>query len=639
LAGFALAIFSATALFGQETVCFDLSSALSSGFAPFEPPRFLVDALSAFFCLILSIVTVAISIYSIQYSRHYAQEPCGLLAGFFALTTLSILLVLTADGSFQFLFSWELMSLFACFLVAFENRKEQSVRAAGIYVAMTHFGTIFLLAMFLLISSYSGSSYISEASRAFEAFPKGVLNFIFVAALIGFGTKAGLVPLHAWLPVAHPAAPTNISALMSGMMVKAGIYGIARIFLVFNQGIETWWALALLGIASASALVGVMYALMETDLKRMLAFSTVENAGIILIGIAMSMLFWRFHMPALAGFALTAALFHAFNHAIFKTLLFLAAGNLQTALHSRDIEKMGGLIRVMPWTAIAFLAGALSISAVLPLNGFVSEWMTFVSIFQVYVLDAAPEAVRLGVTLAAAALALTGALAAACFVRAFGIAFLGLPRSEAASVASEAPWLMRLPQLFLAFLCAGLGLFPFLAIHATEGVRRAFFGAEAALPIEYDRLSAPAGTGSISTVYAAAALLGCAALALAAARAFRRPGARSRMDITWACGGVAGGRQQYSATGFSKPVRRIFSAFYRPRREILVDIGENPYHVKSTLFRGEVEDVFELKLYRPLARLAQNLSARLLALQETSVNAYLGYILVLVVALLLLGGS
>ena len=633
-AGLALVAFSVKMLTSPVALQFELPF----GFTSLERPRFFIDALSAFFCLILGLLSTTISLFSIRYAYSYIDELPGILAGFFNFVVLSMLLVFISDNAFQFLIGWEAMTLFAFFLVAYEYKKEQSIRAAGYYIVMTHFGTLFLISMFLVISHYSGSPNLSEAARLASHFPKGALNFIFIAALIGFGTKAGLFPVHIWLPLAHPVAPTNVSALMSGMLIKTGIYGLLRILLILNHSIETWWAIALLVVASVSALLGVMYALMEHDLKRLLAYHSIENIGIILIGVAMAMLFWHFQMPTLAGFALTAGLFHTLNHALFKALLFLGAGNLHYSLHTRDLEKMGGLIKVMPWTAGAFLIGAMSISAIPPFNGFVSEWMTFVSIVQIYVIEKAPEVIRISVSLSGAMLALTGALAAACFVKVFGIAFLGTPRTDGAAQAREAPSSMWIPQLVLAFLCVALGIFPFLIIKATAGIRSAFFGidAGASVPVATDFLSAPGNVGSISTFYVLGSLLFFSFFGWAIARSFG--GGKQTLDITWGCGGVVGGRQQYTATGFSKPVRIIFSALYQPKKQIVIDTGENRYHIKSIKYHGEIQNIFERFLYVPAVRLAEQVSSRLLTLQDTSINAYLGYILVLFILLLLLGG-
>jgi len=409
LAGLALAGFSVGTLITAATFRFELPA----GLFPPEPPAFVIDTLSAFFCLILSILLTAISLYSVRYLDHYDGSPVGILAGFFSLISLSILMIFSADNSFQFLIAWELMTLFAFFLVLYEFRKEQAVRAGVYYISVTHFGTLFLIAMFIVLQKFSGTMLFSQTAAQLGNFPRWSLTFIFIAALIGFGCKAGVFPFHIWLPLAHPVAPSNVSAFMSGLLIKTGIYGLLRVLLIVHGSAELWWDVLLLTIASISALLGIMYALMEHDLKRLLAYSSIENIGIILIGVAMALIFSASGMPVLAGFALTAGLFHTLNHAVFKALLFLGAGGVHSVTHTRDMEKLGGLARLMPWTAAAFLIGALSISAIPPLSGFVSEWMSFVSIIQVFRIDQVPQVLRITVPLAGAMLALTGALAAA----------------------------------------------------------------------------------------------------------------------------------------------------------------------------------------------------------------------------------
>jgi hydrogenase-4 component B len=343
-------------------------------------------------------------------------------------------------------------------------------------------------------------------------------------------------------------------------------------------------------------------------------------------------------MPVLAGFALTAGLFHTLNHAVFKALLFLGAGGVHSETHTRDMEKLGGLARLMPWTAGAFLVGALSISAIPPLSGFVSEWMSFVSIIQVYRIDQVPQVLRITVPLAGAMLALTGALAAACFVKVFGIVFLGTPRSEKTETANELPVLMRIAQLLLAVVCIVTGAFPFLVINATQGIRTAFFGPDALIATGPGFLAAPGGAGTISTLAVFGALFLFLSLGLLLTRAFGK--GRTSENITWACGGEAGGRHQYTATGFSKPIRRIFSALYQPQKQIVVDTtAENKYQIRSIKFHGMTQNVFERYLYHPLIDVANRLSRKVLVGQEGNINGYLAYIFLLFILMLLVGGS
>ena len=638
LAGVMLAVFSVGALLNNVPLRFEFPA----GLFPPEPPAFVIDALSAFFCLILSLLLTAISLYSVRYIDHYDGTPVGVLAGFFHLIALSILMIFSADNSFQFLIAWELMTLFAFFLVVYEYRKEQAVRAGVYYLSVTHFGTLFLIAMFIILQKFSGTMLFSQTAAHLGNFPRWSLTFVFIAALVGFGCKAGVFPFHIWLPLAHPVAPSNVSAFMSGLLIKTGIYGLLRILLIVHGSAELWWGVLLLAVASVSALLGIMYALMEHDLKRLLAYSSIENIGIILIGVAMALIFSASGMPVLAGFALTAGLFHTLNHAVFKALLFLGAGGVHSVTHTRDMEKLGGLARLMPWTAAAFLVGALSISAIPPLSGFVSEWMTFVSIIQVYRIDQVPQVLRITVPLSGAMLALTGALAAACFVKVFGIVFLGTPRSEKTQTAKELPVPMRLAQLLLALVCIVTGAFPFLVINATRGIRTAFFGPDALIAsgpgfLAAPFLAAPGDAGAISTLAVFGALFLFLALGLLLTRAFGK--GRTSEHTTWACGGEAGGRHQYTATGFSKPIRRIFSALYQPKKQIVVDTAENKYQVRSIKFHGMTQNVFERYLYHPLIDFTNRLSRKVLAGQEGNINGYLAYIFLLFILMLLVGGA
>ncbi|MDD5593910.1 MAG: proton-conducting transporter membrane subunit, partial [Candidatus Margulisbacteria bacterium] len=369
---------------------------------------------------------------------------------------LAMLLVVSVRHAIVFLIAWETMSLLSYLLIFFEGDGEKSVTAATIYIAMTQAGTAFLVAAIFLMYKYCGSFDLLVMKQALATMPGGAKDLIFVLLLIGFGTKAGIVPLHIWLPYAHPQAPSHISSLMSGVMIKTAIYGLIR-FVIFVLGVNAiWWGVAILVIAIISSLVGVIYALIEHDLKTLLAYHSVENIGIILMGVGGSMLFIKLGLPALAVLSLCAGLYHLINHAVFKGLLFLAAGSVYKATGTRDMEKLGGLIKKMPWTAGFFLVGAMGISALPPFNGFVSEWLTLIVLFLGAL--AVTGGLKLFLALTAAALALTGGLAAACFVKAFGITFLARPRSRKAELAEEVPLSMNLGAGFLAAMTVLLGL-------------------------------------------------------------------------------------------------------------------------------------------------------------------------------------
>ena len=347
-------------------------------------------------------------------------------------------LVVIADNGFFFLIVWELMSLLSYFLVVTEHEKADVRYAGFFYLIMTHVGTAFIILTFLIFFQGGGSFSFETFRHPEQPLPEGMRTLVFLMALIGFGTKAGIVPLHVWLPYAHPAAPSHISALMSGVMIKTAIYALIRVYFDFLGGqFPWWWGFVVLVIGAVSALLGVMYALMEHDLKSLLAFHSVENIGIILLGIGAGMIFQTYGLKELAALGLLAGLYHTINHAMFKALLFLGAGSLLYATHTRNMEEYGGLLRRMPWTGVFFLIGAVSISALPPTNGFVSEWLVFQSLFLSFQLPTV--FLKLMLPIAAAMLALTGVLALACFAKAFGISFLALPRSTHARHAEEVP--------------------------------------------------------------------------------------------------------------------------------------------------------------------------------------------------------
>jgi hydrogenase-4 component B len=438
-----------------------------------------------------------------------------------------------------------------------------------------------------------------------------------------------------WLPEAHPAAPTNLSALMSGVLIKTGIYGLFRVC-AFGLGVPALgWGLSILLCGGASAVLGVLYALMQHDLKRLLAYHSIENVGIILLGLGAGMMAVASGQQELAALGIAASLFHVLNHALFKGLLFLGAGGVVMATGTRRIEELGGLIRRMPWTAAFFLVGAMAISGLPLLNGFASEWLLFQAlIFGFHVSPEIPA--RLLFCAAGALLALTSALAAACFVKAFAVTFLALPRGEGALRARESPPLMLWPQAVLAASCLALGLAPGLALGVASRVAGSLpgvkpspellRGAMAVAPGRFDHL-APLPL----------ALLVLMGLGMAAALALI-PRRRVRRVPTWGCGGELSARTEYTATAFSKPLMLIFSAIYRPTREVQ-SVGE-AYFPSEVKYRAEIEPTFERFLYQPLTRGVLLAAERMKVIQAGSLHAYLAYVLLLGLALLLwLGGG
>ena len=598
-----------------------------------------LDALSSFFLLMISLVGLAASIYAVGYvTEWYGRISIGLLGSLYNAFLLSMTLVVLADNGFFFLIAWELMSLFSYFLVVTEHEKSD-VRYAGLfYLIMTHIGTAFIILTFLLLFQGSGSFSFDAFRDPGHPLPDNMRTMAFVLALVGFGTKAGIVPLHVWLPYAHPAAPSHISALMSGVMIKTATYALLRVYFDFFGGhFPWWWGFVVLLIGAVSALLGVMYALMEHDLKSLLAYHSVENIGIILLGIGAGMIFHSYDLDELAALGLIAGLYHTINHAVFKALLFFGAGSLLYATHTRNMEEYGGLLRRMPWTGGCFLIGAVSIAALPPTNGFVSEWLVFQSLFLSYQMPSL--LMKFMLPLAAAMLALTGVLALTCFAKAFGISFLALPRSSHARHAEEVPWPMRVGMGVLSAVCIALGLAPMLVIPFLDHVSTSLIGrsiadkmlaldgwALAPVNVEFSSLSSPV----LGFLLVATAALG---LALVVCYGGTSP---RRYSKTWACGLNLTSRMEYSATGFVQPIKRVFSTIYQPTVKLETEfLEESRYFAKRRRFEFHIEPLFQTYFYDPLIAFVSGLADRMRIVQAGSLHLYLAYIFVTLVVLLM----
>jgi len=612
---------------------------LSSGI-PLFAYSFDYDALAGFFNLTLAILAGTVSLYSFGYLRHFeGKRNIGFFGFLFHLLLLSLTIVFTAANAFLFLIGWEVMALVAYGLVTYYHEDQESRRSGLLYIVMAHIDAGCLLVGFALLMQVSGSAEFASFRAAAAQLSVGQQAAAFVLFFLGFGIKAGVIPFHIWLPAAHPVAPSNISALLSGIVLKAGIYGMARIFLEDLGVLPSWAGLLVLILGVASAVLGVLYALMEHDLKRLLAYHSIENIGIILIGLGAALVFRVAGHPQLAAVALIAALFHTLNHAIFKCLLFLGAGSVLHSTGTRNMEELGGLIRPMPVTALCFLIGAVAISGLPPLNGFVSEWLTYQSLLAGF--RATGGLTRILFPLAGSMLALTGALAAACFVKAFGITFLALPRGGKSSPVHEAPrsMLLGMACLTCACLALGLGVTWFLRVFdaLTEQVLGWRVGANL---ITGSGLVLSAGAphgGTVSTAVIAIALL----VLLIPAALLVSIGTRRfapRRGPAWDCGlpGLTE-ENEYTATAFSKPLRMIFSVLYQPRREIQAVFDVSPYFPKAIRFESEIEPTFEKRLYGPLKDLLLRFATRMRAIQAGSIHAYLAYIFVTLVLLLLFG--
>ncbi len=597
-----------------------------------------LDPLGAFFGLIVSLLGLALSVYSLGYARgFYGRKNIGVLGAFFNVLLLAMTLVFLASNAFFFLIAWEIMALTAYCLVNFEHEQKETRNAGVLFFIMSHIGTGCLILGFLSLVQVSGGYGFDGFHALGDKMSPGKRDAVFLLFLIGFGVKAGIVPLHIWLPAAHPVAPSNVSALMSGVLIKTGIYGMTRVFFDFLGTPPNWWGVTVLTIGTVSAVLGVLYALMEHDLKRLLAYHSIENIGIILMGLGASLMFLHSGHSALAALALIAGLYHTINHASFKALLFLGAGAVLHATHTRNMEEMGGLARRMRWTALFFLVGAAAISALPPLNGFVSEWLTYQSLLQGFGTTA--SLIRLMFPLSGAMLALTGALAAACFVKAFGITFLAQPRSEQARHAHEASFTMLLGQGILTAACVFLGLFPMLFLKLLDPVTQQLTGQQLSAQLSASGGLALSGVaaqgGTVSTLGITLMLLCLLPVPLVLWLFFARR-AGTRIGPTWDCGqrGLTP-QMEYTATGFSKPIRMIFKALFRPRREVQREYDFSPYYAKTIRFESHVEEIFQTRIYRPLNLTVLRLARRLRALQAGSLQAYLIYIFITLLLLLL----
>ncbi|MBI1975980.1 MAG: hydrogenase 4 subunit B [Candidatus Omnitrophica bacterium] len=624
-------IYSLTALTGGRS--FDLGF---FSISPVGPLRLAIDPLSAFFVLVISFLSTVTSIYAIGYSRHYQGDGrdsrIACLGFLYNLFILSMILVVTARDAFYFLIFWEVMSLVSYFLVVFEHTKPEARQAGIFYFVMTHAGTALIAAAFWLL-------FIETGSFSFDAFrlhannlPSVVKNAVFLCALAGFGTKAGLVPVHVWLPRAHPQAPSHVSALMSGVMIKTAVYALIRFLFTFLGEIPLWWGTLLLTVAILSTLFGILYALMEHDLKRLLAFSSIENMGIIFLGVGMAAVFTSLGEPLYAGFALIAALYHLMNHAFFKGLLFLGAGSVLSQTHTRNMEQLGGLIRKMPWTAGAFLIGCLAISALPPMNGFVSEWMTLMALLAGSGFDG--EGLRFFTPVLASLLGFAGALAATCFVKAFGITFLGSPRSSHSEQATEASVSMKVGLGILSAGCVALGISCGWMIPLLNRAANSALGYSDENLFSFSRqgfLVSPAGMSQISplVIFFTLAVLLIALVVLLGKGVYR-------IGPSWACGMPAlSPRMQYSAIGYSKPMRRVFSFLYRPTRRVEVEEEGHDLLRTAQRFEVKIEPFFEKILYRPAVQWISRLSERAKQIQRGHIQLYLSYIFITLLLLLI----
>lgn len=595
-----------------------------------------LDPLSGFFMAVTGIVVLAVAVYGPAYVRQYQNgpQPLSVLGFFTGLFVAGMLLVVLADDAFLFLIAWELMSLSSYFLVTYQHQHAPNRRAGYLYLLMAEISALLILLAFGILAQFS-HSFAFHAMRHSQIPPLWA-TIAFVLALLGFGLKAGLVPFHAWLPEAHPVAPSHISALMSGLMLKIAVYGLIRFSYGLLVHIRWEWGLALLLMGTASALFGVLYALMQHDLKRLLAYHSVENIGIIFMGLGLSMIFIGTGHPLLGVLGLIAALYHTLNHALFKSLLFLGSGAILMRTREGDLEHMGGLIRHMPQTAFLFLIGCLSIAALPPFNGFVSEWLTFQSALQVSVLSNA--LLRAIIPVAAALLALTGALAATCFVKVYGVAFLGQARTRRVRHAREVPWSMRLGMGMLAFLCLLFGVLPTVTIRVLGSVTSLLLHRGLPSASVHGWLWLTPISPRVASYSAPLVVLGLL-LAIGIGYILLHPrwkrGAIRRVP-PWDCGfGALNARMQYTATAFSMPIRRIFSPAWLVNESTTTGMDPRmPLRVASVEYQLHIGDRFWPLLYEPVSRWVLATARVVSRIQTGRMRTYLAYSFVTLLVLL-----
>jgi formate hydrogenlyase subunit 3/multisubunit Na+/H+ antiporter MnhD subunit len=633
----------ATALVGTGATAAGLGVLLTGDHVTARWPEILplagvtidLDPLGAWFVLAAGAVIVPVAVYAYGYCDHAltGRAVQGLLPVFAA----TLVLVPAAGSMSTFLVLWELMAMSSLVLVAAEHGDRPAVRQATVwYGVMTQLGFVAILIAFGLAAAGTGHETFAAIRHDAPTLSAARASTIFVLALAGFGSKAGLVPLHVWLPRAHPEAPSHVSALMSGAMVSLGAYGVVRVAIDLLGGGPRWWGVLVLALGVASALFGILHALVASDLKVLLAYSTTENMGLVFVGIGAAVLLAAVHEPALAGVALAAALLWVLNHAVFKALLFLAAGSIARSTGTRDLDRLGGLMKRLPVTATMFTVGALAIAGLPPLNGFVSEWALFQTLVRAG--GRPPDVLGLTMPMAVGAVALTAGLAAATFVKAIGTGMLAMPRSPEAERAVESPVPMLAGMSVLASACLVLGLVPGLLASGLGRAVRAAGGRGEPLGSGVAELRLAGARGVISPVLLAVALLVGLVLVLGVARALGGSRARRRAE-NWGCGRVLQtARMEYTAISFAEPLQRVFSDVLHPQHDIdVTHAAESRWYVEAVQYRASIADGIDERAYQPAVGALRWWGERARALQNGSVHRYLAYgfgalLVVLVVA-------
>jgi hydrogenase-4 component B len=594
------------------TVAIDLSRVASF------PVVLTIDRLSALFLFLICSVSLPVVVYSTSYiAHHYETGRARWIWALLSLFILSMAVVVTSSTGFAFLVGWELMTLVSAGLILIEGDSKDRIDNVFIYLLMMHVGAAAVVASFFLYWPFAPGLDFAAMRGASATLSVGARTALFLLTFIGFGTKAGIIPFHLWLPRAHPIAPSPVSALMSGVMLKTAIYGFVRFSFDFLGGGPAWWGYLVLTAGAISGLLGILFALQENDLKRMLAYSSIENVGIIYLALGTSLLFLAHGSPEWAALALVAALIHSLNHAFFKSLLFLGAGAISHGTHLLTQDELGGLQKRMPFTGAAILIGCCSIAGLPLFNGFVDEWLLFRSFLAGSNLSSAQGQVVL--PLLVGALALIGGLSLTCFVKAYGVVFLGRPRSLQAENAHEVPQPMRGALIALAAVCFGVGVLPAVLLAPLSQLAN-----------ELVRALPPSGEMQFFGVMP---WIGAAILVIAGFSLFVRRG--KRVTATWGCGlPTLTARMQYTATAFSKPLRMVFARVYKPDRKIDMFPADQPYFPSSVSYHSVRTTSFERSFYRPAVERVVGLAHWLRMLQTGNIQVYLLYIFLTLVGLL-----
>ena len=619
---------NSAALFGSAVCAYAAGLLLFGGVSPapliWGSYSLGCDGWSAVFLLLIGIAGVVTSLYALGYARGYEGSRLRLLGGMWCLFIMSMVLVLLAGDAFSFLLFWEIMAVASFMLVNHESEKRATWNAAYQYLVMTSVGTAAIMIAFLLTGSASeGFSFAAMAKNTLDG---SWQHLVFVCAFVGFALKAGLVPLHVWLPKAHPAAPSHVSALMSGVMLKIALYGFGRFMFSFLPAWNYWWCVAVLLAGVVSAFLGVLYAQMETDIKRVLAYSSVENMGVIFAAFGCGMLM---KASGSSFYMLVAALVHAFNHSIMKVLMFMCAGSIMHGTGSKNLELFGGLARKMPYTAVFAFVGSLALAAIPLTNGFTGEWLVLQSFISLGT-SCAGQDIRLWTAVSFVLLGFTGALALGCFVRFFGITFLGRARSEIVEHAHESDKFMLAAMGVASVLVVACGLYPLPVVRAAM--------LALGMPVALDAFGMNLAWAGVGTAVCYKPLLLLALLlVLGAVLWLAVKDCFVVEDVTWNCGTYPTQRQQYSATGFSKPVRRAFDYLLKPKRQVTYMRKEHAYFGRQLSYKLEIPDMITEKLYQPLQKHFVSVSNFLRRLQQGSVRLYVAYVMVAMMLVLVWG--